>query len=623
MESNCWADLPREIMCKMLRQFTRYNAKTLTQLQLTCKKWQPLAQNIMYETICLPPPESNKASLLLKTLQLPDKDYASMVKNIEFNDYSIPLGRNYLVQLIRLCPNVRSIVEGFSRHPAENYYQLLLRLYNQGYLRELEEVKPPRPFFYGYRDDTIEDYIRLMLALKEPAKQLYVPLKQPVGCSVSLIPGVEQFKRLEEVNFEENNDGISIAQLQEVLRDSHPLLKKLNVCAPSLVPIGAGDIITPMPQIKEVELHINKCSTRDLQLIQQTFPAINQLHIATRELHHAPFGNVGDDNDTEKNEMTAFFNYISQTEALFSINIASLRTDFLVPVLRIASTQLPVYSVAVTTTPPWSVPNQGSNFTITTTGNAFYGQLNCTKEGKPIFNVEIEVSIDQVSESLCLSLLKSINPRCIDIDTTAAPRNVYDEGAFGQHLELILSRFKNLKVLRLSNHVYPALKVSADYVIKTLQLDEVNISNCNVSAVFLRQLSRKINYIKILVIDRPTIEEYDLISNNLSMQYTSVDSIHLKKDTKSCKLSIILNTASAHLCFDERGNSQPATYYNDQDVPSYTIRFVALSEVKTISHHLILRSNGGCLDVFQKVRFQNHNAIPSDFTKYPLSRALK
>lgn len=93
------------------------------------------------------------------------------------------LDHNNLVQIIRLCPNVKCVFK-HDINEQVNCYPILLKLYRQGYLRNLEKVSAPKlkTGRYSAREnsDRMKDYVRLMLELKESVKQLYVPYSSPI-----------------------------------------------------------------------------------------------------------------------------------------------------------------------------------------------------------------------------------------------------------------------------------------------------------------------------------------------------------------------------------------------------------------------------------------------------------
>ncbi|KAF1807795.1 hypothetical protein FB192DRAFT_1466065 [Mucor lusitanicus] len=592
-----WANAPGEILYKVLRDFDG-DSKTLIQLQLTCKDWYPVAQSIMYETIRLYRNASynNKNPLLLKTLQLPGRDYASKVKKILFYSYSLS-DRDILIKVIRMCPNVRG-VENSIRRETEGYFLLLLELHGQGYLRDLERVGSPISPKYPYNDGTIKSYICLMLGLKESIKRLYVPTDR----SLALIPALKEFRRLEEINLIESN-GVSFAQLDEILRGDHPFLRKVTVKAANLI-ASEKDMLTPSPNIEAVDLDLKTFSTKELRPILTMFPEVQEINIDASRCSVSFSNVVGDQNYMTRECVKEFFGYLSLRKA-FCIYMNSIETGSLISMVHIAAKQLPISSVAIEIQYP---SNEGSVFKISTRYERYWEQrATHTKEGRVICHVQIDIPVDQTSENLCRSLLKvlaeDVNPQSIVINDYSDFNSAnYQDGVFAHRIDFILTQFKNLKYLELSKMFFAAMEESPTRMARTLQLEKLMIVDCVIPATFFRQLSRKISHIKLLSLNSNCTS-----SDDLHMPYTSLQTLDLDKKFESCKLSIVLNAASAHVCFDEHGSLRPETHYDKQDVPTYSIRCVALSDLDLLSQHLILKPNDEFIDIFQlKLLVQKH-----------------
>ncbi|KAL0146189.1 hypothetical protein V8B55DRAFT_1583739 [Mucor lusitanicus] len=289
----------------------------------------------------------------------------------------------------------------------------------------------------------------------------------------------------------------------------------------------------------------------------------------------------------------------------FCIYMNSIETGSLISMVHIAAKQLPISSVAIEIQYP---SNEGSVFKISTRYERYWEQrATHTKEGRVICHVQIDIPVDQTSENLCRSLLKvlaeDVNPQSIVINDYSDFNSAnYQDGVFAHRIDFILTQFKNLKYLELSKMFFAAMEESPTRMARTLQLEKLMIVDCVIPATFFRQLSRKISHIKLLSLNSNCTS-----SDDLHMPYTSLQTLDLDKKFESCKLSIVLNAASAHVCFDEHGSLRPETHYDKQDVPTYSIRCVALSDLDLLSQHLILKPNDEFIDIFQlKLLVQKH-----------------
>lgn len=441
-----------------------------------------------------------------------------------------------------------------------------------------------------------------MLELKKSAKQLYISFVCPTNASISLIQALKEFKGLEEITFGKS-DGISFTQLDQALRGEHPFLRKVTVSASNLI-ANEQDNPSPLPHIEVLKLNLYKCSAKDLKLVQLMFPAAQEFYINTVLCRPAYFSNVDDENDTAKEEMGAFFGYVSQTKA-FDISIGSLDTNSLEHILRIASKQLQIPSVDINVTPE----SIFSTFNISTSYEGYKDQQTThTNKGKAMCRVQITMAVDQVSESSCQSLLKvlaeDVNPRSIEIkdneEICRVNLSYLYRTVFGNHIDYILTQFKDLKALRLSNMSLAIEASACPAVAKTLELEELEILNCKMSELFFEQLSQKISYIKTLIIGLTSVKAASL--KGLSMPYTRLQTLRLNRNIKSCKLSIFLNAASTHLCLDASGFPKPTTCFNIRDFYTYSLRCLSLSELDTTSHQMLLRCKNGRIDAFQQIK---------------------
>lgn len=265
------------------------------------------------------------------------------------------------------------------------------------------------------------------------------------------------------------------------------------------------------------------------------FPVLQELYINTIP-SPVSFDKVDNENDTVKEDIEAFFGYVSRTKT-FNIGIGSLDTDSLEHILRIASKQLQIWSIAINVSPHPTL----STFNISTSYKGSKDQQTTyAEEGKAICHVRITMADNQESENSCRSLWKvlaeDVNPRSIETENYEDDRmmNVYYlyTPDFGNRIDHILTQFKDLKSLRLSNMSLAMNASASPAVTKTLELEELGVSNCKIPALFFEQLSQRISYIKILNIGSIISRDFSSL-NGLSMPYARLQTLRLDRNIKS------------------------------------------------------------------------------------------
>ncbi|CAO3635330.1 unnamed protein product [Mucor fragilis] len=246
------------------------------------------------------------------------------------------------------------------------------------------------------------------------------------------------------------------------------------------------------------------------------FPVLQELYINTIP-SPVSFDKVDNENDTVKEDIEAFFGYVSRTKT-FNIGIGSLDTDSLEHILRIASKQLQIWSIAINVSPHPTL----STFNISTSYKGSKDQQTTyAEEGKAICHVRITMADNQESENSCRSLWKvlaeDVNPRSIETENYEDDR---------------MMNFKDLKSLRLSNMSLAMNASASPAVTKTLELEELGVSNCKIPALFFEQLSQRISYIKILNIGSIISRDFSSL-NGLSMPYARLQTLRLDRNIKS------------------------------------------------------------------------------------------
>lgn len=266
-----WANLPNEILHQIF-QYLNDHKTILHQLQLTCKNWGQTAQELIYKKICYFE-DAQKLLLLLQTLASPNKSIAHVVKEIIVEEDHLQIHSN-LLTFMRLCPNLKIIKQAISS--SANYFSHMLKLHQEGYLQNLEEVDAPSRLNY-YQE--IRDYNKLMLASIKSIKCLKLFEEPSTRGIFPLADHLAEFIHLRKLEISVEDD-ISLFEISKFIQSNHlSFLKSINLSTEYYIAdrhLAAGNFsnnnIHALPQVEKVSLELQIFPTEYIQLITFLFP---------------------------------------------------------------------------------------------------------------------------------------------------------------------------------------------------------------------------------------------------------------------------------------------------------------------------------------------------------------
>lgn len=297
-------DLPLEVLEHIFTDKC-ISQKDLLQLQLTCKKWSPIARRNLYKRIQLlhsynlyeykgkyHPRAKKRLALLVQSLLLLNSQARRYVKHINFDDFF----RNRLSQapfydedslvniavLAHFCPNIIKL-EGCN-FPAK-FYEILLRSHRNGHLQHLEHFTSPK--FNNSRE--FMAYHAALLEFKDTLKQ--ITIKDAVSttltteCLISPI-SLQLFSCAERVSFEETTR-VHLHRFKDYIANCNSNVKHIvfRLEGPSM-PLQAEynvqSVVDPQENVQELYIFTETSFASDeLAFIMHTFPSVKKLTLET------------------------------------------------------------------------------------------------------------------------------------------------------------------------------------------------------------------------------------------------------------------------------------------------------------------------------------------------------
>ncbi|KAL9559687.1 hypothetical protein MBANPS3_000310 [Mucor bainieri] len=542
-----WEQFPKELQ-RIAFSKLQYNRNTLLQIQLTCKSWRQVAEELLYANISLCIDDTvAENEKLLTTLELPNNQYRLFVKTLNLFNlfYATPKpGSNInpvvlLLKLLLNCPNLTSI-EPHNAVSANDYYDTIYTLRRAGHLQKVG--------FIGCYPDTskktLEHYNKTIM---EFASTIQEVLLEPYPESDTLLANgstirdayplgkcLKEFLRLKKLRML-SPTGLNLCQLDQLLDSTNAnALRDVSITMKETdAKFDKNEIFEALPggqrftKLGSVDIqNIFSLTDQDMLYIMYKFPSVDSLNIyCNYSMRSTPRPNQLPSTSV----VCKFIAYLLQFSCW--LNNMTLSTEALMQVVTQLSTSSPVTQVEV-------LPCPGANMNFST--------LNLSNN-KPRNN-EISLLVRLPSSnaellcghllgSFCQSLKSLTLTGPLDYDDpnennlTALERS--QNATLNDSIDTILNNHKVLNTLTL--HLLALMPLSSSTINSSVkrQLETLVITECGLHPQFLSQLSQRIRYINSMhLFDVHWIQDsLDMLGIELgctiNMPFTKFNSIEL------------------------------------------------------------------------------------------------
>lgn len=321
-----WNCLPRELL-QIIFKYPDITTKTILELNLVCKNWSSVAQEILYNAITLDKDNIIQFIYTLNDLDSPCADYVKTITIAEGVDLSIP----YDEDLILLCPN---ITELWIEEITDEYYQLLLDQYNEGNLQHYEQGTIPST---ARHTNQLHDYNHAMVAMKDNITRLLLAdtLFQIFDYNYTtddfqyLSEHLHEFPRLKYLKMESHapkflfeNDAL-IQKCSSKLSTLLIAAYNKSVLTKSTRPILELECLQNRPNVKALVLFSDLFTTKDMEYIMFKFPELKMLRFQCNRLERAfHWENLTDSDLYSTDVLVRFIEHITHIKAFEIINLS-------------------------------------------------------------------------------------------------------------------------------------------------------------------------------------------------------------------------------------------------------------------------------------------------------------
>lgn len=516
-----WENSPKEILHQIF-QYLSDHERMLHQLQLTCKNWSQVAQELLYQKICYFE-DAQKASLLLRTLASPNKSIAHVVKEIIVEEDHLQIHSN-LFTFMRLCPNLKIVKQTINS--SANYFPHMLKLHQEGYLQNLEEVDAPSRLNY-YQE--IRDYNKLMLAsiksitclkcFEEPSTRGIFPLADCLA----------EFTHLRKLEITVKDD-VSLFEISKFIQGNHlSFLKSIYLSTEYYIVdrhLAASNFpsnnVHALPQVEKVSLELQIFLTEYIQLITLLFPNLKNLSLRIENATDEVLNRTRAAED--KNSKIAFhdfFQYLSQTES-FNLDRFAMSPQLTLDSFTSLTKFFHVRSISI----------EATYTGITEYGVSIYKpkQSNHDGKNKPYCHFNYQMDLNELSEATYQRLFEAIASEtklsALKIDGGGIP-DEQKMNNFSTYFDSIITNCQCLIDVELR---YLILNSLPNTVISTrAKLNSLFLCFCEIGPNTLLHISQRISYISNFTIFQ---EEGTSIMDirKIDMPYTNFKTLKIAHD---------------------------------------------------------------------------------------------
>ncbi|KAG2211108.1 hypothetical protein INT46_004707 [Mucor plumbeus] len=321
-----WSCLPQELL-QIIFKCPGITTKTILELNLVCKNWGIIAQEILYNSIILDKDNIAQFIYTLNDLDSPCANYVKTITITEGVDLNIP----YDEDLILLCPN---ITELWIEDITDEYYQLLLDQYNEGNLQHYEQGTIPTT---ARHTNQLHVYNRSMVAMKKNITKLLLAdtLFQIFDYNYAtddfeyLSEHLHEFSRLKYLKMESHapkflfeNDAL----IQKCSSELSTLLiaaYNKNVLSKSTRPMLELECLQRRPNVKSLIMFSDVFTTKDMEYIMFKFPELKMLKFQCNRLERAfRWENLTDNGFYSTDVLVRFIEHMTHIKAFEVINFS-------------------------------------------------------------------------------------------------------------------------------------------------------------------------------------------------------------------------------------------------------------------------------------------------------------